>query len=120
VWQAAALLNLAFGAAPGQSALSQWTARADAAASMGALGQEMIDTLAPGISSANLVTHLYVSLMGHTPTADVVAGYVNQIGAGKQYATQGDAFAFAANATINANEVAGFLGDVQRLDPSWF
>jgi len=120
VWQAAALLNLAFGAAPGQSALSQWTARADAAASMGALGQEMIDSFAPGISSADLVTHLYVSLTGHTPTADVVAGYVNQIGAGKQFATQGDAFAFAANATINANEVAGFLGDVQRLDPSWF
>lgn len=120
VWQAAALLNLAFGAAPGQSALSQWTARADAAASMGALGQEMINTFAPGISSANLVTHLYVSLTGQTPSAEVVAGYVNQIGAGRQFATQGDAFAFAANAAVNANEVAGFLGDVQRLDPSWF
>jgi hypothetical protein len=120
VWQAAALLNLAFGAAPGQSALSQWTAQADAAASMGALGQVIVDTFAPGISSAALVTHLHVSLTGHAPSADVVAGYVNQIGAGKQFATQGDAFAFAASTAINIQEVAGFLGDVQRLDPSWF
>lgn len=120
VWQAAALLHAAFGTAPSQSALSQWTAQADASSGMGQLGQKMIDAYAPGISSTALVAHLYETLTGHAPSAATVNEYASQIGAGKTFATQGDAFAYAANLPDNAAEVAGLIGTVQQLDPAWF
>jgi hypothetical protein len=118
VWQAAALLRAAFGTMPDRSALSQWTAQADEAASMGELGGEMLAAYAPALSASQLVARLYFNLTGQTAPADVVASYSAQIGAGKQFATQGDALAFAANLAVNADHV--LLGDVQQLDPLWF
>ena len=118
VWQAAALLRAVSGSAPDRSMLSQWTAQADDAASMGELGGEIVAAYAPGLSASQLVARLYLNLTGQTAPSDVVASYAAQIGAGKQFATQGDALAFAANLSINADRL--LLGDVQQLDASWF
>ncbi|MDB5872648.1 MAG: uncharacterized protein JWQ07_2090 [Ramlibacter sp.] len=120
VWQAAALLQAAFGATPDHSALSRWTAQADASATMGVLGSKMIAAYAPGVSSASLVATLYLNVTGHAATQDVIQSYAAQIGAGKQFATQGDLFAYAASATMNTDHIAGIVGTVQQLDMSWF
>jgi methionine-rich copper-binding protein CopC len=120
VWQAAALFQAGFGTLPGIEDLSHWTAAADHAGNMGALAQQMIDTYAPGISSTALVTYIYQQLVHETPSADVVQSYVDQIGPGRAYPTQGDIVAFAASLAINTDHLAGIVGTIQQLDPGWF
>jgi hypothetical protein len=120
VWEAAALFRAGFGTIPGIDALSQWTAQADRSSSMGALGQSMLDFYAPGVSSTALVTHLYVSLLHALPSAETVQGFVDQIGAGLTFATQGDLFAYAASLSLNTDQMVGFAGSIQQLDPAWF
>ena len=120
VWQAAALLEAALGAMPGRTMLSQWTAQADSSTGMADLGTKMIAAYAPGISSANLVSTLYLNVTGHAATPDVVQNYAAQIGAGKAFATQGDLFAFAANLSMNTDHIASIVGTVQQMDMSFF
>ncbi len=114
VWQAAALLRAAFGTLPGQADLSRWTAQADAAGDMAALGQQMVDAYARGASSADLVAHLYRMLVGTSAddaTVQALAG---------QFATGGAALAHAATLSLNTDQMVGFTGSVQQLDPAWF
>jgi methionine-rich copper-binding protein CopC len=120
VWQVAALFQAGFGSLPGLQDLSHWTAVADHAGSMGALAQQMIDAYAPGISSAALVSYLYQQLVHVAPSADVVQSYVDQIGPGHQFATQGDLLAYAASLPINTDHIAGIVGSIQQLDPGAF
>jgi hypothetical protein len=119
-WQAAALYRAGLGALPGTADLSRWTAQADQSSGMGALGQQMIDFYAPGVSSQALVTHLYQQLVHATPSQETVQAYVDQIGPGRTFSTQGDLFAYAAALSLNTDQMAGFMGSVQPLDPSWF
>jgi hypothetical protein len=120
-WQAAALFNAAFGALPDRDALGQWTAQADHSSSMADLAQHMIAQYAPGgISSTELVTRLYIELTNTTPTADVVQGFVDRIGPGHDFATQGEAFAYAASLQLNTDHMIGFVGSIQALAPGWF
>ncbi|MES3001053.1 MAG: hypothetical protein V4787_10210 [Pseudomonadota bacterium] len=119
VWQAGALLHAAFGTTPDLTTLSRWTAQADASTGMGQLGQKLIDANLHGISNADLVKQVYLNLTGAQASADVVAQFTAQIGAGKTYATQGDALAFAANLSLNAAHLE-FMGVVQQLDPTFF
>lgn len=119
VWQAGALLHAAFGTTPDMTTLSRWTAQADASTGMGQLGQKLIDASMHGISSADLVKQVYFNLVGVQPSADVVAQFTAQIGAGKTYATQGDVLAYAANLSLNTEHLE-FMGVVQQLDPSFF
>ena len=119
-WQAAALFHAGSGVLPDVSTLSQWTAKADHAASMSDLGQQMINQYAPGIASADLVRALYVQLTHTTPTADVVQSFVDRIGPGHDFATQGDLFAFAAGLSLNTDAMVGFVGSIQPLDPAQF
>lgn len=114
VWQAAALYRAAFGTLPGQADLSRWTAQADEAGDIGALAQRMVDGYARGASSADLVAHLYRTLVGITPddaTVQTLAG---------QFATAGDALACAATLSLNTEQMVGFTGSVQQLDGAWF
>jgi methionine-rich copper-binding protein CopC len=120
VWQAAALFHAGFGTLPGIEDLSHWTAVADHAGSMGALAQQMIDTYAPGISSASLVAYLYQQLVHVAPGADVVQSYVDQIGPGRTFATQGDLVAYAAALPLNTDHIATIVGTFQQLDPAAF
>jgi hypothetical protein len=119
-WEAAALFHAGFGVLPGMADLSHWTAQADASSSMGDLAQHMIDAYAPGVSSSDLVGYLYQQLTHQTATADVVQGYVDQIGPGKTFATQGDLLAYAANLSLNTDGVASIVGTAQQLDPHSF
>jgi hypothetical protein len=50
----------------------------------------------------------------------VVQSYVDQIGAGKTFATQGDLLAYAANLSLNTDGIAAIVGSVQQLDPNAF
>jgi hypothetical protein len=120
VWEAAALFHAGFGVLPGMEDLSHWTAQADQSSSMGDLAQKMIDSYAPGVSSSDLVAYLYQQLTHQTPTADVVQSYVNQIGPGKTFATQGELLAYAANLSVNTDGIASIVGTVQQLDPHAF
>lgn len=120
VWEAAALFHAGFGVLPGMADLSHWTARADQSSGMGELAQEMIDAYAPGVSSQALVAWVYQQLTHEAPTADVVQGFADQVGAGRTFATQGDLLAYAANLSLNTDAVAGIVGTVQQLDPQAF
>jgi hypothetical protein len=120
VWQAAAVFHAGFGTIPGLQDLSRWTADADHAGSMGAMAQDMVDAYAPGVSSADLVTYLYQQLAHASPSPDTVQSYVDQIGPGHAFATQGDLVAWAASLPVNADAVAGIVGSAQPLAPGWF
>jgi hypothetical protein len=119
-WEAAALFHAGFGVLPGIEDLSHWTAQADQSSTMGELAQKMVDFYAPGISSSDLVAYLYQQLTHETPTTDVVQSYVDQIGPGKTFATQGDLVAYAANLPINTAGVVSIVGTAQALDPNAF
>lgn len=114
VWQAAAMYRAAFGTLPGQADLSRWTAQADGAGDFGALGQGMIDAYAPGAASADVVAHLYRTLVGTSPDDTIVQALASQ------FATGGDALAYAATLSLNTDQMVGFTGSVQQLDPAWF
>jgi hypothetical protein len=119
-WQAAALFHAGFGVLPGRADLSHWTAAADASASMSELAQKMLDQYAPGIGTHDLVAYLYQQIVHVAPSQDVVQSYVDQVGAGKTFATQADLVAFAANVSLNTDAVAAIVGSVQQLDPNMF
>ena len=120
VWQAAALYRAGFGQMPDLTAQSRWTAQAEAAADIGDLGQAMINDYAPGVSDTVLVTHLYFMLSGTMPSEETVQMYVDLIGPGKDFESQGDILAFAATLPENTVHMVGFAGSIQVLDPSWF
>jgi hypothetical protein len=120
VWEAAALFRAAFGLAPDEAAISQWTAQADHSASMGEVAQKMIDFYAPGVSAATLVAHLYQTIVGSTADAATVQNLAGEIGAGRPFATEGDFLAFAATLPLNAGQLAGVVGSIQPLDAAWF
>jgi hypothetical protein len=120
VWQAAAVFHAGFGALPGLSDLSRWTADADHAGSMAAMAQDMVNAYAPGVSSGDLVTYLYQQLAHAQPSAETVQSYVDQIGPGHQFATQGDLVAWAASLPVNADAIAGIVGSAQPLAAAWF
>lgn len=120
VWQAAALWAALTGATPDREHLSQWTAAADHAATMGALAQQMIDTYAPGVPSATLVSYLIEQLVHVHPSAEMVQGFVDLIGPGRAFETQGDLLASAASLSLNTERIASLVGTVQALDPGAF
>jgi hypothetical protein len=120
VWQTAALWHAAFGALPDRGDLSHWTARADAASSMGELAQQMIDAYAPGVSTHDFVAYLYAQLVREPADEATIQSYVDQVGAGRAFATAGDLFAYAASLPLNADAIVALAGTVQQLDPSAF
>ena len=87
---------------------------------MSDLAQAMVDHYAPGVSSTELVTYLYQRIAGVQPGADVVEGFVGQIGAGRTFATQGELVAYAATHPLNTQGMVGFTGSVQPLDTAAF
>jgi hypothetical protein len=119
-WQAFALLKAGFDQVPTTALLSQWVKQADNTATMGQLGQSMLDFYAPGLSTQALVTYLYGTLAGITPTQAQVQEFANLVGTGKPFGTNGDLFAFAASLPINTDTFGGFVGSIQALDPALF
>ena len=115
-WQAEALLCAGFGPSTSLSQLAQWVLLAVPGTSMGQLAQQMIDHYAPGVSSATLVTYLYGSIAGISPSPAQVAQFADQVGAGKNFATNGDLMAFAASLFFNTDKMVDFVGSVQQLD----
>jgi hypothetical protein len=120
VWQAAALFHAGFGVLPGRTDLSHWTAQADASSSMSDLAQRMIDHYAPGISTHDLVAYLYRQIVHTAASEQTVQSYVDQVGAGKAFATQGELVAFAASVSLNTDAVVTIVGTAQQLDPAAF
>lgn len=86
------------------------------AANTAVLAQDMIDTLAPGLSNDALVTHLYQTIAGIAPTQAQVDEFSTQIGSGNTFDTQGEFFAFAAGLDLNTDEFASIVGTPLALD----
>ena len=120
VWQAAALWHVGFGVLPGRDDLSHWTAVADDSAGMGAVAMRMIQQFAPGMASADLVTFLFRQLAHEQPSAATVQFWVDQIGDGRTFATQGDLVAYAASLPLNTDGIASIVGTIQQLDLASF
>ena len=119
-WQAAALFQAAFGAIPGIADLGRWTAQADRSMNMADLAQAMVDHYAPGMSSTDLVTYLYRQVAGVHPSDEVVQSFVDQVGTGRTFATQGELAVHAATHTLNTQAMVGFTGSVQQLETPAF
>jgi hypothetical protein len=119
-WEAAALFHAGFGTLPSTHELSMWTQQADSAPNVAALAQGMIDFYAPGVSTAALVTDLYVQLVHAAPSAETVQSFVDQVGPGRIFETQGDLLAYAAHLSLNTDQMVGFTGSIQALDPAFF
>jgi serralysin len=115
-WQAAALLTAGFGPAQGLQQLASWAAQATVSVTMPQLAQQMIDHYAPGVSTGALVSYLYGSIAGISPSQAQVDEFADQVGAGQTFATNGDLLAFAASLSINTDKMVGFVGTVQHLD----
>jgi hypothetical protein len=129
-WFAAALWNLGFGSLPGTADLSHWTARIDqTGGDHVALAQAMLDAYTPGgISNASLITYLFEVHAHRDPTDAELQMYMRQIapspqpggGSAPWYATQGAFLDAMAQMPFNMNEMVGFTGHVQPLDPAAF
>jgi hypothetical protein len=115
-WQTDALLWAGFGAAPTSQSLAQWLPLSTQASGMAQLGQQMLDSYAPGLSASALVTHLFGTLRGITPTGEQVAEFADQVGAGKAFETNGALFAFAAGLQFNTDRMVDLVGSVQQVD----
>lgn len=115
-----ALLQAAFNAAPSADLLSQWVKEDMNGANLATLAQEMINTYAPGVSNEVLITYLFQTVVGTTPSQADVDAFSALIGPGKTFATQGDLFAFAALNELNTNEIASIVGTPIPLDLSQF
>jgi large repetitive protein len=120
LWNAAALYHAGYGTLPGLADLSQWTAAADASNSLNEFAQKMLDLHAPGISTHDLVVDLYQGVLHATPSDVTVQYYVDQVGAGKTFATQADLVVYAATVQPNVEALATIVGTVQHLDPGAF
>lgn len=114
------LLQAAFNTAPSTDLLSEWVVKEMTAANTAALAQNMIDTLAPGLTNDTLVTHLYQTIAGITPTQAQIDELSTQIGPGNTFGTQGDFFAFAAGLNLNTDEFASIVGTSLALDLGHF
>jgi len=120
-WNAMALVNAAFGGLSDNAVLSKWAAAADDAASITGLAQSIISFYAPGgVSDSDVVTILYQNIAGVAPSQDIVDSYVAQIGAGKQFASQADLFAYAATIEANTTGFADLVGTLVTLDLAYF
>lgn len=118
-----ALLLAAFDSAPSTALLSQWvaTSKKQGITDLGDLGQLMIDTWAPGgLSNELLITHLYYTVAGLSPSAEDIATFSALIGPGNTFGTQGDLFAFAALLDPNIVGMTSIIGQPLALDLSYF
>lgn len=120
VWQVAALHQAAFGLRPDSNTMSRWVAEADRLQSIDKLAQALIDHHAPGITTADLVMHLYNSLTGTAASVAEIAYFLDSVGPDKAFETQGALFAYAANLPLNTENLAGIVGGIHALDPVWF
>lgn len=114
------LLQAAFDTAPSTDLLSEWVVKEMTVANTAALAQNMIDTLAPGLSNDALVTHLYQTIAGITPTQAQVNEFSTQIGSGNTFGTQGEFFAFAAGLDLKTDEFVSIVGTPLALDLGHF
>ena len=119
-----ALLQAALNMAPTQAMLSQWVAVADAQFAsghdLGDVGQAIINYFAPAATKEQIITVLYQNVIGVTPSGDSVASLSAQVGEGHTFETLGDLYATAALLSYNTDEIAGVVGSIQQLDPSFF
>ena len=116
--QVLALAWSGFGAVPGASLLGEWVRNADlAGGSLGALAQQMLDTYVPGMSNQDLVAHLFARFFGHAGTQDELRPFLDMIGEGREFPTQGDFYAAVTGLLPPPVEL---VGSVQVLDGTFF
>lgn len=119
-WFVAALGNALTNSLLDTALLSQWVAAADAAASFGALAQQVLDYYAPGLANEALAAHLWQTVGGITPSQEQIDSLAGMIGPGKDFATAGDLLAAVAQLDINTAETASIVGTLLPLDVNYF
>ncbi len=115
-----ALLQAAFNSAPSTDLLSQWVKEGMDGADLPVLAQNMINIYASGVSNEALITHLFQTVAGVTPSQQEVEAFGALVGPGKTFAAQGDLFAFAALHELNTHEIASIVGTPVALELSQF
>lgn len=118
-YAAYAMWNAAFNKAPSTQELSRWTATLDQLdGDTRALAQVMINTYAPGVSDAVLVSYLWGTLVGGTIPADQLASYTGQLAAG--IFSQASLLELVSTLDVNTVEIAAIVGRPIALDPAFF
>jgi hypothetical protein len=118
VWQVAALIRAGFGRLPTADELNHWTAECDRAPDMAGLAQQMMNQYAAGMSSQDLIGHLYQQIVREQATVQTVAAYAAQVGPGGAYETMADLVVYAACHPMNTGPFAHLVGVPQCLDPA--
>lgn len=120
LWQVAALIQAAFGRLPDAGELNRWTAQCDRSETMAVLAQQMMNEYAAGMTSGEVIAHLYRQIVREQATVQTVEAYAAQIGPGAQYETLADLVVYAACHDLNTQHFASLVGTPQLLDPaSW-
>jgi hypothetical protein len=113
-----AMLYAGFHTTPTQALMSFWMADAEVHdGDLGAVGDDMISTYAPGLSSSQIIAYLYHNIVGTDADAGTVAA-LNSLVTGEN--TLGDLFAAGAQLALNTDNIASVVGSIQMLDHSYF
>ncbi len=119
--QALAVAHAWLGHLPDAAVLSRVVAAADAAPSLAALSQLALNAIAPGISTADLLRHLHLTLLGLPMPERQLASLIALVGPGKPYEDNGEVLAAVAALPLNTEAVVVKLaGQPVRLDPTAF
>ena len=115
---AMAMLNAAFNAVPNTDLLSRWTAQLDQLGNLRDLAQAMINDYAPGVSNADLVAHLWGTIIETQPSPRDLADVIALIDNGTF--TQASLVEFVATHPLNTEEIVHLVGQPVMLDPTYF
>lgn len=120
LWQVTALIQSAFGRLPDAGELNRWTVQCDRSEDMAGLAQQMMNEYALGMTSREVIAHLYRQVVREQATVQTVEAYAAQIGPGAAYETLADLVVYAACHPLNTDHFASLVGTPQLLDPaSW-
>lgn len=103
------LVYWGFGALPDAATLGHWAGVAGQLGSLGALAQAVLDAVAPDLPVQALVEHLFQQIVGRPGTADEVQGFVDMVGPGRAFTTQGDFYAAAVGLVPVPAELVGVV-----------
>jgi hypothetical protein len=120
VGQAYTLFSALMDRSPDRHELSVWTRKADELGDYGALAQNMVDTLKPGMDTATLVRQVGSNLVGEPVGDAFVAEFSAMVGAGKPFATQGALIAAAAALPLATDPLVALVGSLQQLSVDVF
>lgn len=118
-YAAYAMWNAAFNRAPTAAELGRWTATLDQlGGNTRDLAQVMINTYAPGVDDASLVSYLWGTIVGGSNPANELKGFTGLLANGTY--TQASLVDFVATISLNTSEFVSIVGQPLTMDASFF